>query len=108
MNFNELLEQGLGYVWLVILALWGGTVNYISRIRQGKMPFSFVELIGEWCISGFVGVATMYLCMEYSVSWYFTAFLVAITGHMGSRAIFMFENKVRTAFNASEKKDEQL
>ena len=88
---RTILEAGLGWVWLIILALWGGTVNYISRTRKDKTPFSVVELIGEWTIAGFAGVITGLICMEYQVSQYLTFAAVAISGHAGGRAIFMFE-----------------
>ena len=88
---RTILEAGLGWIWLMILALWGGTVNYISRTRKEKTPFSVVELIGEWTIAGFAGVITGLICMEYQVSQYLTFAAVAISGHAGGRAIFMFE-----------------
>ena len=89
---SKLIEAGLGYVWFVALAIWGGTVNYLSRLKQGKVEtFSFAELIGEWAISGFAGLLTAYICIEMDLSWHMTAFFTGISGHMGGRAIFMFE-----------------
>lgn len=32
--------------------------------RKNKLPFSLVELFGEWAISGFAGLITAYLCAE--------------------------------------------
>jgi uncharacterized membrane protein len=88
----KLVETGLGWVWFVILAVWGGTANYISRVRKEGMKFSTVELIGEWSISGFVGVITALICMEMGVSDMLTYALVGIAGHAGGRAIFILEN----------------
>jgi len=92
-NFIDRIAEGhYGYLWFVLLALWGGTVNYISRVRQQHpIRFSLMELIGEWSISGFVGIITIYICLEMQLSTYATGALVAISGHMGGRAIFMFE-----------------
>lgn len=96
---KELIENGLGYIWLMVLALWGGTVNYLSRLKQGKVHvFSFVELVGEWTISGFAGILTTFICLELQFSWYWTAFLTAISGHLGGRAIFMFEKYFQNTF----------
>lgn len=86
------LENGLGYIWFILLALWGGTVSYISRVRKHRKPFSFVELIGEWTISGFAGLITAYICKEMQFSFYLTAALTGMCGHMGGRAIFILEN----------------
>lgn len=99
-DFEQLLRDGLGFVWLLILAIWGGTVNYINH-RKGK-TFSLAELVGEWCISGFVGVATIYLCLEWHVSWYLMGFLVAIAGHMGGRGLFLYENMLKRKFGVKE------
>lgn len=89
---TKLIEGGLGYIWFIVLALWGGTVNYLSRIRKGSMAFSFAELVGEWSISGFTGIITAYICAEMQFSFYMTAALVAISGHMGGRALFVLES----------------
>lgn len=81
-----------GYLWFALLALWGGTASYISRIRKSQMPFSLMELIGEWTIAGFAGMVTMYMCIEMKISPPATAALVGISGHMGGRAIGMLEH----------------
>ena len=48
---------GGGYLWMVILALWGGTASYLSRLKQNQaLTFSLAELAGEWAISGFAGL----------------------------------------------------
>jgi NhaP-type Na+/H+ and K+/H+ antiporter len=85
-----------GYFWLVILALWGGTASYISRLKQNRgMAFSLAEWVGELTISGFAGLIMAYLCAEMHMSWYMTAVATAITGHMGGRALFMIEIFIR-------------
>lgn len=101
---RALIEAGLGWIWLLILAAWGGTVNYISRTRKEKTPFSLVELIGEWTIAGFAGVITGLICMEYQVSQYLTFAAVAISGHAGGRAIFMFERYLLSKIPSGPKK----
>ena len=80
-----------GHIWLILLALWGGTASYLSRIQQRKLPFSLVELAGEWCISGFSGVLTAYICAEAGLSWHMIAFFTGIAGHLGGRGLFMLE-----------------
>jgi len=96
---SKLIEAGLGYIWFVALAIWGGTVNYLSRVKQGHVEyFSFAELIGEWAISGFAGLLTAYICIEMDLSWHMTAFFTGVSGHMGGRAIFMFERWTKSKF----------
>lgn len=91
----KIASEQLGYIWLVILAIWGGTASYLSRIKQRKLPFSMVELIGEWMISGFSGLLTAYVCAEGGLSWHMTAFFTGIAGHLGGRGIFLMEAYVR-------------
>ena len=86
------LGDSFGYLWLMVMAVWGGTASYITRIRKSKMPFSFVELVGEWTISGFVGVVTALACYKLQFDFVTTAACTGIAGHMGARAIGMFEN----------------
>lgn len=78
---------------MISLALWGGTVNYISRLKRGAVQkFSFLELTAEWVISGFAGFLIWLLCQNFGVAEYMTAALVGIAGHMGGRTVFMLEN----------------
>lgn len=91
-GLSKLLEAGWGFIWFVLLAIWGGTVNYISRLKRGETKkFSSMELIGEWTISGFAGLLTAFVCVEMQFSWYMTAFFTGVAGHFGARAIYMFE-----------------
>lgn len=96
----DFVAGSVQYIGFVIIAVLGGTANYIGRVKRGDIKrFSFAELLGEWLISGFTALLTAYACVEYSVSWHITAFLCGITGHMGGRAIFMFEVIVLRRFN---------
>jgi len=88
---KALVDAGLGYAWFALLAVWGGTVNYIRRVRRNNQKFSIVELVGEWTISAFAGVITALLCSEMGMSLYATSALAGIAGHMGGRAIFLIE-----------------
>lgn len=99
----KLLAESLDYIWLIILALWGGTASYIKRIRETKQAFSLVELIGEWSISGFCGVITMMMCTEFGYSFYMTAALTGIAGHLGGRGVHLFERFFASKFGINGK-----
>lgn len=98
----KLAETGLAWFWFIVLAVWGGTANYISRVRKEGMKFSTVELIGEWSISGFAGVITALLCMEMGMSQLLTFALVGISGHAGGRAIFVLETLYSAKFGGKQ------
>lgn len=108
--FLKAISGQLSLIWFVLIAILGGTVNYISRIKRKEVQgFSIAELIGEWLISGFAALLTAYLCIEAQLSWHMTAFLCGISGHLGARAIYVFENLFNCAmkkyFDIPNKKD---
>lgn len=91
--FSFLNSVGLGWLWLLCLAVWGGTASYIARVRKMRLSFSFVELVGEWTISGFAGVITGYVCYSAGFSDYATMAFAGIAGHMGGGAIALLEQR---------------
>ena len=88
--------QLLTYLWVMLLAAWGGIASYIRRVRSGTAEkFSVMELIGEIVISGFTGVLTFWLCELAGFPGLLTAAFVGISGHMGSRAIALMEDSFK-------------
>lgn len=80
------------YGWVTALAMWGGIVNFMRKRADGHTrAFNFTEFVGEIVTSAFAGVLTFWLCESAGISGLVTAALVGISGHMGSRAIFQFE-----------------
>ncbi len=91
------------YAWVLVLAGLGGFVNYMHKIRHGKArPWTIIEFIGELATSAFVGLLTFYLSQAAGFSSLITAALVGISGHMGSRALFLFEITLRRRFRFFE------
>lgn len=82
----------LAYWWVLALAIWGGTVNYIRKVKAGEVSrFSITELIGELVTSGFAGFLTFLICSAANIDELITGALVGISGHMGARGIFAAE-----------------
>lgn len=79
------------YIWIFLLALLGGTASYINRLKTTETKFSLVELIGEWTISAFAGIVTALICAEFNYSFYVTAAMAGIAGHMGGRGVLVME-----------------
>lgn len=80
------------YGWVILLAVWGGVVNYFNKVRAGKTSrFNITELVGDIVTSGFVGVLTFWLCQASGFSELLTAVFVGVSGHMGARAVAKFE-----------------
>ena len=80
------------YGWVVVLSGWAGVASYIRKVRAGVVrTFSIAELIGEIVIASLSGVMTFWLCEFAEVDPLLAAVLIAISGHMGTRAIIVSE-----------------
>ena len=91
-TFIVLGTELITYGWVLLLAVWGGVVNYISKVRAGATSrFNLMELVGDVVTSGFVGMLTFWLCQAAGFSELLTAVFVGISGHMGARAMAKFE-----------------
>lgn len=81
--------------WLFMLgfSIWGGLANLVQRYRNSQhRRFSLTEAIGELTISAFAGIVIYNLCDGLGVPRSITAAFVGISGHMGSRLIYVLEH----------------
>lgn len=87
------------YAWVLFLAAWGGAVSFLKKVRDGDARASNVmEFVGEIVTSAFAGLITFYLCELAGLDKLLTASLVAVSGHMGTRAIFLLERQFEKYF----------
>ena len=76
------------------------------KSREAR-PFNVPEFLGEVLTSGFTGVITFYLCEWAGLHQLLTAALVGISGHMGSRALMLFEKWAEKRFAGGINGDEK-
>lgn len=89
----------LTYAWVFALAILGGVVSFMRKVQAGHTKvFNLVEFFGEIVTSAFAGVIAFWLCENASFSPLITASIVGISGHMGSRAIFLLEGWLAKQF----------
>ena len=87
-------------LWMMLIAMAGGYVSFRRKMASGAARgFNITELIGEMVTSAFVGLATFWICRGFDVNPWLTAAGVAISGHMGARAIFLAEQKLTDIFD---------
>jgi len=80
------------YGFMLAIALLGGLVSWITKVRNGDAKaWNVMHLIGELCTSAFAGLLAFWLCEASGITALWTAPLVGISGHMGTRAISAFE-----------------
>jgi len=78
--------------WMASVAAAGGFFSFYGKYKAGKVrAFNFMELIGEVFVSVAVGLVTFWICRGFEVNEWLTAAGVALSGHMGTRAIFLVE-----------------
>lgn len=91
--------QWVTWLWVGSLSMLGGVANFFRKLRDGQArPFNVVELLGELFISAFSGICTFLLCEAATFNPILSAALIAISGHMGSRAVFIFEKMFAAKF----------
>lgn len=91
-EFEFYFKEIASYIWMIVLGVTGGTVNYISRIRRDeKLKFSLIELLGEWFASGFVALMTAYACVYLEFPFPLTAVMCGISGHLAGRIVYMLD-----------------
>jgi len=84
--------QLLTYLWVVGISALGGLVNFMRKVREGHVrAVNIVELLGELLTSAFAGLLTFWLCESADFDPLLSAVLIAVSGHMGTRAVFLFE-----------------
>lgn len=93
----------LTYAWVLGVSALGGLVSFTKKLRDGTTTrFRYTEFIGELVTSAFAGLLTFWLCEAASFDKLFSAVLIAISGHMGSRALFRIERYMESRFGPDE------
>ena len=89
-------------LWMAGIAVMGGVVSFYQKVKAGNArAVNITELLGEMVTSAAVGVICFWICKGYGVNEYLTAAGVAISGHMGARAIFLAEQWIESKAKAT-------
>lgn len=85
---------------MLAVALLGGLVSWIAKVRKGDAsPYNIMHLVGELATSAFAGLLAFWLCAYLNTPGPLMACLVGVSGHMGTRAIGMFEEWAAKRFH---------
>lgn len=80
------------YGFTLAVALLGGLVSWLAKVRKGDAsPWNVMQLVGELCTSAFAGLLAFWLCEWSGAPPLLSAAMTGIAGHMGTRAIATFE-----------------
>ena len=105
---DQVIAAGLMFV----IGAIGGAVSFWQRRLASELrPFRISELVGELCVSGFVGIGTFWVMAGLHVNSWLTAAAVGICGHMGTRVIFLaekwIERRLRQPFEYDKDKPDR-
>jgi hypothetical protein len=91
------------YAWVMAWAGAGGFVSFYQKMKRGDArAFNIVELVGELVTSAFVGILTFWICEAYQVPQLLEAVAISVSGHMGTRVIFMIEQWATKKFGVTD------
>jgi hypothetical protein len=92
------------YLWVFVLATFGGAVSYLRKLKNGK-KWKVTDFLIEIITAAFAGLITFYLCNWLGISSTGTAALTGISGHFSSRAITAFGQVMDKAFGPLTKEE---
>lgn len=91
-DYSELIKQALPYLHTIFLSVFGGTVQYFRQTKDNNKKFRWSEFFTDILASAFAGTLTYFLCKIADLDDYHAMVLVAISGHMGVKAIDLIEH----------------
>ena len=87
------------YALVLAVALLGGIVSFYTKVRAGHVAaWNVFHLVGEMATSAFAGLLAFWICAYVDTPPLLMAAVVGIAGHMGARAISMFEHWAQKRF----------
>lgn len=89
-NNHSLLTDLWPWLTTFGLSMWGGLVQYVQRVRNGEV-FSWKALALDLVVCSFAGLLTFLLCESAGIQGPIQAVLIAVSAHMGTRAISSLE-----------------
>ena len=100
-------DQRIAYMWVLVISVWGGIVNYVRRYKSsGDQKINVAELIGELFIAGFAGLLVYWGTDYYTVPGPLAAIMIATSGLMSGRTLqvaeALFERKIKERLNISD------
>jgi heme A synthase len=80
------------YAAVLGAALLGGFVSWYGKVKRGEIPgYSVFHLVGELATAALAGLMCFWICLWLNAPDSITAAATGVCGHMGARAITLFE-----------------
>lgn len=86
------------YLYVITIACCAGLIKYLNKMQS----FSIGKALIETITSGFTGLMTFWICKWANIDGPLLAFMIAVSGLMGSRAWQEFEHFWRLKFGVAD------
>jgi len=87
------------YFWVVSLSSLGGFISFLDKLGRRKITrYRALRLLQEISVAAFTGIIVFFICEWANLSQLITAAFVAVSGHMGNRALLLIETIVQKRF----------
>jgi hypothetical protein len=102
----SLLDTGLQYIGLVIIAVFGGIIDHLTKLRSGEIPvFKLIALLIDIIGSGFAGIIVALIAMSADLRIELVFALAGISGHYGARTLYILQAIIAKKLDKSDKSD---
>lgn len=91
------------YSWVIGLALWGGAVHHLQKMRESGRSFSATLAFEEILTSSLSGVIAFYICELAHINGLAAAIVIAMAGHMGGDFLLEVREWVLTKYMPERK-----
>ncbi len=92
------------YAMILMLGALGGLVNRLQKLAGVTNPPPLkvvaVRILADMITSGFCGLLAFWICEHFMIPPLLTAAVIGISGHMGSRVLFLAEKILSNKLNA--------
>jgi hypothetical protein len=86
--------------YIIGISAVSGALSFHQKVKAGRAKWANItEFVGEIFTSMFVGLGTFWICKGFEVNEWLSAAAVAVTAHMGARAIFLAEQWIERKVN---------
>lgn len=87
------------HLWMIVLALWGGTVSYLASIKKEGTKFQVLEYIARMVTSGFSGLLFGYVGLTIGDGVFLAFLLAGMGGHAGAAALLLLEKWLSSKYS---------
>lgn len=90
-------------VWVTFWALFGGVLHYINSVKEDAQKWQKFRFCADLITASGAGWITWMLCKWANLDYNLSAVLIGVSGHMGTRSLFLLEKFVEIFYDKTAK-----